>query len=191
MNTDVFFAGLNANQIEAVKSTEGYVKVIAGAGSGKTKVLANRYAYILEGLGISPQNILCISFTNRAAAEMKLRIHKVLIKEPVNDFICTFHSFCVKILREDIHRLRYPKTFSIVDTEDQKAILRESYENLRITSSDITYKNMIEAIKKYKFYNPYIDQLIVPSTAILAPKESDLQTKIIFEYIKIQKKSFT
>ena len=101
-NNKRFFIGLNENQIEAVKSTEGFVRIIAGAGSGKTKVLVNRYAYIVETLGISTSNILCVTFTNRAAKEMKSRIQKILTREPVNDFICTFHGFCVRILREDI-----------------------------------------------------------------------------------------
>ncbi len=154
VNTNKFFTGLNQNQIEAVKNTEGFVRIIAGAGSGKTRVLVNRYVYIVESLGINPSNILCVTFTNRAAKEMKSRVQKLLVMEPVNDFICTYHGFCVRILREDIYKIDYPKSFSIIDVEDQKTILREVYENLKIRSKDITFKKAIEEIVKFKIGNP-------------------------------------
>ena len=89
------FKELNENQIEAIKSTEGYVRVIAGPGSGKTRTIACRYAYMVNKLGISPSNILCITFTNKAAKEMKYRIEKYIGKDRVGDFVCTFHSFCL------------------------------------------------------------------------------------------------
>lgn len=190
MNIDKFFTGLNENQIEAVKSTEGFVRIIAGAGSGKTKVLVNRYAYIVEILGINASNVLCVTFTNRAAKEMKSRIQKILTKEPTNDFICTFHGFCVRILREDIYKINYPKSFSIIDIEDQKTLLREAYENLEISSSNITFKAMIKKILEYKNFHPYIENLIIPSNTIDHEIETDLEKKIVLEYIKIQKKNY-
>jgi len=190
MNIDKFFTGLNENQIEAVKSTEGFVRIIAGAGSGKTKVLVNRYAYIVEILGINASNVLCVTFTNRAAKEMKSRIQKILTKEPTNDFICTFHGFCVRILREDICKINYPKSFSIIDIEDQKTLLREAYENLEISSSNITFKAMIKKILEYKNFHPYIENLIIPSNTIDHEIETDLEKKIVLEYIKIQKKNY-
>ena len=91
--------GLNDRQLEAVKATEGKVRIIAGAGSGKTRVLAYRYAYLVDELGIDPGNILCLTFTNKAAQEMRSRICRILGIEQANDFICTVHSFCVKFLR--------------------------------------------------------------------------------------------
>ena len=92
--------GLNERQLEAVKATEGRVRIIAGAGSGKTRVLAYRYAYLVDELGIDQGNILCLTFTNKAAQEMKSRISKMVDRGSVNDFICTIHSFCVKFLRQ-------------------------------------------------------------------------------------------
>jgi DNA helicase-2/ATP-dependent DNA helicase PcrA len=186
------FDGLNENQIDAIQSTEGYIRIIAGAGSGKTKVLANRYAFIVENLGISPSKILCVTFTNRAAKEMKNRIQRLLSIEPVNDFICTFHGFCVRVLREDIHKLNYPKTFTILDTEDQKSILHEIYENFGITSSTITYQKMLSNIESYKVNSngDYIDKLITKSKPIKYNKNDSLDIKIITEYIRIQKKNF-
>ena len=92
--TDRLFKNLNDKQIEAVKETEGYVRVIAGAGSGKTKALTSRYAYIVEGLGINSANILCVTFTNKAAQEMRKRV-KVLIGENSDvSLITTYHGFC-------------------------------------------------------------------------------------------------
>ena len=87
---------LNARQTQAVEASEGRVRVVAGAGSGKTRVLAHRYAFLVNDLGISPGNILCLTFTNKAAQEMKRRISGMVDRGSVNDFICTIHSFCVK-----------------------------------------------------------------------------------------------
>ena len=111
------FEGLNDRQIEAVLATEGYVRVIAGAGSGKTRVLAYRYAYLVDEIGIDPANILCLTFTNKAAQEMRSRITQLISAEHVNDYVCTIHGFCVKFLREEIFRLGYPRTFQILDEE--------------------------------------------------------------------------
>lgn len=91
---------LNTKQQEAVEATEGRVKVVAGAGSGKTSVLVHRYAYLINELGINPDNILCMTFTNKAAAEMKNRIAKLTNSYNVNDFVCTIHGFCVKFIRK-------------------------------------------------------------------------------------------
>ena len=93
------FEKLNTKQREAVAATEGKVRVTAGAGSGKTRVLTHRYAYLVNELGISPSNILCVTFTNKAANEMKKRIANMVSGGNVNDFVCTIHGFCVKFLR--------------------------------------------------------------------------------------------
>src|SRR3712207_7402964 len=94
------YGGLNDKQIEAEKSLDGRIRVVAGAGSGKTKVLSHRFAYLVEEIGIHPSNILCITFTNKAAQEMKKRIGALTPLYNVNDFICTFHGLCVKIDRK-------------------------------------------------------------------------------------------
>lgn len=111
--------GLNKIQQEAVQTTEGRVRVIAGAGSGKTRAIAYRYAYLVNEVGIAPGNILCLTFTNKAAREMKSRAGMN------NDFICTIHGFCVKFLREAIFRQGYPKSFSIIDEEDMTSLAKE------------------------------------------------------------------
>lgn len=94
---------LNERQKEAVTLTEGRVRVVAGAGSGKTTVLAHRYAFIVNELGISPGNIVCLTFTNKAASEMRRRISRMTDRGNVNDFICTIHGFCAKFLRTEIY----------------------------------------------------------------------------------------
>ena len=112
------FEGLNEAQCESVMSTEGYVRVIAGAGTGKTKALTHRYAYLVDELGISPSNILCITFTNKAAREMKRRIKAMLGDEFDTSFVATLHAFCTRVLREDITKMFYPENFIVLDNTD-------------------------------------------------------------------------
>ncbi len=100
---------LNEKQIQAVTETEGYIRVIAGAGSGKTRALASRFAYIVNELGINAANILCVTFTNKAALEMRNRVKKMIGNDHDLSYITTYHGFCVRVLREDIHTLRYPR----------------------------------------------------------------------------------
>ena len=107
-------AGLSAAQREAVTSTEGYVRVIAGAGSGKTRALTHRFAYLVNELGILPGNLLCVTFTNKAAAEMRQRIHQ-LTGDNDTGYINTFHGFCVSVLQEDSHAVHYPKSFWVLE----------------------------------------------------------------------------
>jgi DNA helicase-2/ATP-dependent DNA helicase PcrA len=111
---------LNEQQLLAVKETEGYVRVIAGAGSGKTKALTSRYAYIVQGLGVSSSNVLCVTFTNKAAKEMKNRVRKLLNFDADLSYITTYHGFCVQVLREEYNKILFPKNFIIMDVEDQK-----------------------------------------------------------------------
>ena len=110
---------LNDKQLEAVRETEGYLRVIAGAGSGKTKLLVSRYAYLVKEYGIDCSNILCVTFTNKAAGEMKRRIRSIIGQEYDTSLICTYHGFCVRVLREDIEKIFYPKEFQIIDTAQQ------------------------------------------------------------------------
>ncbi len=190
MSDNRLINGLNENQAQAVISTEGYVRIIAGAGSGKTKVLVNRYAYLVEELGISPSNILCVTFTNRAAKEMRNRVQKLVNSGNITDLICTYHGFCVKVLREDSNKLNYPKTFTILDNEDQKSILREVYEELGINSKNLTFNIALSAIRGFKILNPYIEKYILPSNPIFFGDESVLIQKIILGYLRIQKKNY-
>ena len=171
--------GLNDRQLEAVKATEGRVRIIAGAGSGKTRVLAYRYAYLVDVLGIDPGNILCLTFTNKAAAEMRNRINKLIGGEHASDFICTIHSFCVKFLREEIFRLGYPKTFQILDEEDMKAIVKEALEENGLDRTESTVERFIKNFYKIKAFSEgsYIEGFLLPG----APEEIDDAT---FQYIR-------
>ena len=107
---DDLLEGLNAAQREAVTTTEGFVRIIAGAGSGKTRALSRRFAWLVLEAGILPGNILCVTFTNRSANEMRERIHR-LTGDNDTGFINTFHGFCVSVLQEDSNAVQYPKSF--------------------------------------------------------------------------------
>ena len=114
---------LNEKQREAVLETEGYVRVIAGAGSGKTKLLVSRYAYLVQEYGIDSFNILCVTFTNKAAGEMRRRIRALIGDVYDTSLICTYHGFCNRLLRENPEKLFLNKQFQIIDSQQQKAIL--------------------------------------------------------------------
>lgn len=156
--------GLNEKQLEAVKATEGKVRIIAGAGSGKTRVLAYRYAFLVDELGIDPGNILCLTFTNKAAQEMRNRINRLIGADHASDFICTIHSFCVKFLREEIFRLGYPKTFQILDEEDMKAIAKEAHEENGLDRKESTVERFLKSFYKIKSYSggSYISGYLLP-----------------------------
>lgn len=153
--------GLNSAQREAVTATEGYIRVIAGAGSGKTRALAHRYAYLVNEIGILPENILCATFTNKAANEMKKRI-RALSADADTGYISTFHSFCVSVLQEDIHVVHYPKRFLVLDNPDIDLMLQTVYEERGLTSRDRTFsqaRDMIEMKKcifEPKYYEPML-----------------------------------
>jgi len=150
---------LNDRQRSAVTATEGRVRVVAGAGSGKTKALAYRYAYIVNELGINSANILCLTFTNKAAQEMKSRISQLVPPGYTNDFVCTIHGFCVRFLREEIFRLGYPKNFQILDEEDMKSLARQV---LTENNTDRSVKNVralldeLAGLKKQEYIAPYL-----------------------------------
>lgn len=137
--------GLDGEQRLAVETTEGYVRVIAGAGSGKTRTLTQRYLFLVKELGISPSNILCATFSNKAAFEMKKRIRTVL-KGDDSGYISTFHSFCVRLLREDIHVLKFPKEFLVLDEEDQKSLVKKAYMELGYSLKDLRISSVIDFI---------------------------------------------
>lgn len=149
---DDLLSGLNAAQREAVTATEGYVRVIAGAGSGKTRALARRFAYLVNEVGTLPGNILCVTFTNKSAAEMRQRIHALTGDEDTG-YICTFHSFCVTVLQEDSHAVQYPRRFLVLDNSDIDAMLRIIYEERGLTLRAMTFsaaRDMIELRKLKK-----------------------------------------
>lgn len=180
---DKILENLNEQQLQAVTTTEGYVRVIAGAGSGKTKALTSRYAYLLEALGMSASNILCVTFTNKAAAEMRNRVKRIIGDENDYGYITTYHGFCVKVLREDINKMQYPKQFVILDAEDQKTILKDVYEELRINSKDYSYKQAIRHIEFLKNCTNYLD-FVAENKEILKLSELKLKdSKILLDHI--------
>ncbi len=159
---EAILEGLNEAQRAAVTATEGYIRVIAGAGSGKTRALAHRYAYLVNEIGILPENILCVTFTNKSAGEMKQRI-RALAADADTGYISTFHSFCVTVLQEDIHIVHYPKSFIVLDNADIDGMLGNVYAERGLTSRHRTFsqaRDMIEMQKcKYQrdYYKPMLD----------------------------------
>lgn len=152
---------LNAAQQQAVTATEGYVRVIAGAGTGKTAALTQRFAYLVNELGILPGNILCVTFTNRAANEMRRRIRR-LTGDHDTGYINTFHGFCVSVLQEDSHAVRYPQSFLVLDNSDIDAMLQTIYEERGLTLRDMTFsaaRDMIEMQKLKEHPSYYLDML--------------------------------
>ena len=119
------YDSLNDMQKEAVYQTEGPVLILAGAGSGKTRVLTHRIAYLIEEKGVNPWNILAITFTNKAAGEMRERVDQLVGFGSESIWVSTFHSACVRILRRFIDRLGYDTHFTIYDTDDQKSLMTD------------------------------------------------------------------
>lgn len=146
-----FTKGLNPMQKEAVLHTEGPLLVLAGAGSGKTRVLTHRIAHLIKDKGVAPWSVLAITFTNKAAAEMRERVGALIGDDLAKDmWISTFHAMCVRILRRDAYRLGYEKYFTIYDTTDQKALIKEIIKQLNINEKNFPVPNMIAAISSQK-----------------------------------------
>lgn len=145
--------GLNDSQKKAVETTEGNVRVVACPGSGKTKTLVTRYVYLTEELGVPEENILCISFTNKATREVKERIKFIKGSNFNSELITTYHGFCIKVLRGNMQFFNFPKTINILDYEDQKAILSEVYKELGISAKQNNYKTILGKISSYKSSN--------------------------------------
>ena len=149
-------SGLNGPQLEAVTHVNGPLLVIAGAGSGKTRVLTHRIAYLISEKGINPWNIIAITFTNKAAKEMKERISKILGEDMAKDmWVGTFHSMCVRILRKEIERLGYERNFLIFDTADSKTLIKECLNELEMDPKIFTEKFLLNEFSKAK--NELID----------------------------------
>lgn len=184
---------LNDRQREAVQQTEGYIRVIAGAGSGKTRTLTSRYVYLVEELGVSPGKIMSVTFTNKAAGEMKARIRKML-GDVDTGFISTFHGFCLQVLKEDIHRLNYPQSFSIMDETDQKSLLEEIYHELGLSLRDYTFRDMLKVIDLFKAPYEYVGQVTEPdeqkAIRYFASFTRDDRDRILGKYVQKQRRNF-
>lgn len=181
------FEGLNSRQKEAVTSTEGRIRVVAGAGTGKTKALTHRYAYIVNVLGIDPANILCLTFTNKAAAEMRSRIAGMVHSGDYNDFVCTIHGFCVKFLRKEIYRLGFPKSFTVLDEEDCKAIAKEAMDEMGLKRTEKTVKMFLDEIGTSKALQGYIGTYMLPGAKI---SDNQRKTSKMAAYVSRQMKNY-
>ena len=185
---------LNEAQLEAVTATEGYIRVIAGAGSGKTRALSHRFAYLVNEVGILPGNILCVTFTNKSANEMRQRIHQ-LTGDNDTGYINTFHGFCVSILQEDSHAVQYPKNFLVLDNSDIDAMLKIIYEERGLTLRDKTFskaRDMIEVQKLFKVPEYYLDLINLSLEDLKAKYQAATETDdiIFYGYLWQQKKCF-
>ncbi|MDO5110269.1 MAG: 3'-5' exonuclease [Erysipelotrichaceae bacterium] len=186
--------GLNEEQLQAVTETEGFVRVIAGAGSGKTRALTRRFAYLVNELGIRPGNILCVTFTNKAANEMRQRIHQ-LTGDNDTGYINTFHGFCVSVLQEDSHAVSYPKSFLVLDNSDIDAMLRIIYEERGLTLRDMTFANARDYFEMRKgLYEPdYYLHMIRMSLEELHQRyleATDVKDILFYGYLYQEKKCF-
>ena len=194
MLLDELFAQLNEKQLEAVTATEGYIRVIAGAGSGKTRALTHRFAYLVNELGILPGNLLCVTFTNKAANEMRQRIHN-LTGDNDTGYICTFHGFCVSVLQEDSHAVQYPKSFLVLDNSDIDSMLKIIYEERGLTLRDMTFsaaRDMIEIQKLFKHPDYYLDMIRMSPDALFEKYRNaeDPRDIIFYGYLYQEKKCF-
>ncbi|MBR0305936.1 MAG: UvrD-helicase domain-containing protein, partial [Lachnospiraceae bacterium] len=141
---------LNPMQQEAVLHTEGPLLILAGAGSGKTRALTHRVAYLIEEKGVAPWNILAITFTNKAAGEMRERVNSLVEYGADSVWVSTFHSLCVRILRRFIENLGYDSSFSIYDTDDQKTLMKQIFKNLDVNTKQYKERGVLGIISAAK-----------------------------------------
>jgi len=148
--------GLNKEQQEAVLHTDGPLLILAGAGSGKTRVLTHRIAYLIKEKGVYPSSILAITFTNKAAKEMKERTAKLLGDMAEDMWVSTFHSICVRILRRDIEKIGYTRNFVIFDSTDQQTLVKDCIKELNLNEKNFPYREVLSIIGRAK------DELMEP-----------------------------
>lgn len=171
---------LNKEQKEAVFHVDGPLLILAGAGSGKTRVITHRIAYLIEEMGVKPWNILAITFTNKAAGEMKERVHDIVGFGSDQIWVSTFHSTCVRILRRHIDLLGYDTNFTIYDTEDQKTVMKEICKRLEIDPKQMKERAILSIISKAK------DELMGPEEFALENKGDFRLSKIVEAYKEYQ-----
>ena len=184
------FNQLNEKQKEAVLATEGYVRVIAGAGSGKTKLLVSRYAYLVQDYGIDCANILCVTFTNKAAGEMKRRIRTITGDETGNALICTYHGFCNRLLRENPEKLFLNHQFQIMDTHQQKAVLGEIYQKYELKLDYASFESILKKIGRIKKDTAYVTKLCSPLPCQILEHIQTLDDRIIEDFLQRQKATY-
>lgn len=155
------YESLNNMQQEAVYHTEGPLLILAGAGSGKTRVLTHRIAYLIAEKGVNPWNILAITFTNKAAQEMRERVDKIVGMDGGSVWVSTFHSTCVRILRRHADRIGYDNNFTIYDTDDQKTLMKDVCRRLNVDTKKYKERSLLAQISHAK------DELITPDEMLL------------------------
>lgn len=187
-------ATLNAAQREAVTTTEGAIRVMAGPGTGKTRTLTERYCYLVDAAGVAPGNILCVTFTNRAANEMKRRVRAELGDCDLG-YLCTFHAFCVQLLKEDIHVINYPANFLILDMDDLRQLLLKIFADMGLGMRELTVQRALDEIleaRKFKA-DSYIDELYQLDLEQLRERitqADERNDEIFLRYLYEQKKCF-
>ena len=172
---------LNREQQEAVLHVDGPLLILAGAGSGKTRVLTYRIAHLIDECGVNPWNILAITFTNKAAGEMRERVDKIVGYGSESIWVSTFHSTCVRILRRYIDRLGYDTNFTIYDTEDQKTVMKSVCQKLELDPKLYKERMLLNVISHAK------DEYISPDEFLLEAKGDFRQEKIAQAYVEYQK----
>ena len=172
---------LNREQQEAVLQVDGPLLILAGAGSGKTRVLTYRIAHLIDECGVNPWNILAITFTNKAAGEMRERVDKIVGYGSESIWVSTFHSTCVRILRRYIDRLGYDTNFTIYDTEDQKTVMKSVCQKLQLDSKLYKERMLLNVISHAK------DEYISPNEFLMEAKGDFRQEKIAQAYVEYQK----
>lgn len=171
---------LNEQQKKGVFTTEGPVLILAGAGSGKTSVLTRRMAYLIESVGVNPWNILAITFTNKAAGEMRDRVNAIVGYGAESIWVSTFHSTCVRILRRHIDRLGYDNSFTIYDTDDSKSVMKDVCKRLNIDTKQLKEKTILNAISTAK------DNLISTTEYEMSATGDYLKKKMSAAYAEYQ-----
>lgn len=173
---------LNKEQLEAVQHNEGPLLILAGAGSGKTRVLTHRIAYLMDEIGVNPWNIMALTFTNKAAKEMRDRVDDLIGYGSENVWVTTFHSTCVRILRRHIDHLGYGTNFTIYDTDDQKSLMREILKYLDMDPKKFKERTVLNAISSAK------DSYISPEQYALEASGDLVKTRYAKAYAEYQKR---
>ena len=171
---------LNTQQKKAVLQTEGPVLILAGAGSGKTRVLTHRIAYLIDECGVNPWNIMAITFTNKAAGEMRERVDKIVGFGAESIWVSTFHSSCVKILRRYADRLGYSTNFTIYDTDDSKSLMKDICKKYQLETTQLKLRNIMGSISRCK------DNLVTPEEYALSTQNDFIKLKISKAYTEYQ-----
>jgi len=172
---------LNTEQKKGVFTTEGPVLILAGAGSGKTRVITHRIAYLIEEKGVNPWNIMAITFTNKAAKEMRERVDQIVGFGSESIWVSTFHSSCVKILRRHIDRLGYDSNFTIYDTDDQKTVMKDVCKRLNIDTKNMKERAILSAISSAK------NEMISPERYRRENSSNYALSKMADAYVEYQK----